>query len=558
MPLSQLENFSQIFTVGYGYAYLGLAIASGITLFFASLKFLLSLQQSGYKNKRYYKWLSNKKTSYRSRLMLLSILGFLFSCVLSIFFEPLVGETVSPFLGFISYFLFVILYINTESSVNAKVPLNKTKRLVRLSIVHIIFLTALSFGVLVLCDYLFFLVNNRVVQLLRYSIICFLPIILPALLAFTNLIVGPLENAISARYVRKATAKLDQSKVIKIGITGSYGKTSVKEILKTILSQKYRVLATPSSYNTPLGIALAVKNLDSTHDVFIAEMGARSVGDVKVLADMVKPFYGVITGINSQHLETFGSVENVKRTKFELIENLAEGGEGFFSSDSEGAKELFDKCGKSKSVAGISGEQNLVSATNISTSAKGMKFMLNVKGEQPVECTTVLLGNHSVSNICLAAAVAYKIGLTPREIASGINRIQPVNHRLELVPNNQNIVIIDDSYNSNENGVKAALEVLSTFEGRKIVFTPGLVELGKIENLANYEFGKVLAQHADLVFVIGKHNAEMLITGLLEGGMDRERIKFASSLNKGNAMLNKILVEGDVVLFENDLPDNYE
>jgi UDP-N-acetylmuramoyl-tripeptide--D-alanyl-D-alanine ligase len=125
------------------------------------------------------------------------------------------------------------------------------------------------------------------------------------------------------------------------------------------------------------------------------------------------------------------------------------------------------------------------------------------------------------------------------------------------MPNNKNIVIIDDSYNSNPDGVNAAMEVLDTFKGRKIVLTPGLVELGKIENLANFEMGKTLAQHADKVIIVGVHNAVMLINGLVEGGMDRENIIFARTLKKGNEILNELMQEGDVVLFENDLPDNY-
>jgi UDP-N-acetylmuramoyl-tripeptide--D-alanyl-D-alanine ligase len=149
------------------------------------------------------------------------------------------------------------------------------------------------------------------------------------------------------------------------------------------------------------------------------------------------------------------------------------------------------------------------------------------------------------------------MGLTVKEISAGINRIQSIGHRLELIPNNKKIVIIDDSYNSNVDGINAAMEVLDTFKGRKIVLTPGLIELGKMENVANLEFGKLLAKHADMVIVIGKHNAEMIIKGLIDGGMERENIKFAKSLNKGNALLNKIIREGDVVLFENDLPDNY-
>ena len=125
------------------------------------------------------------------------------------------------------------------------------------------------------------------------------------------------------------------------------------------------------------------------------------------------------------------------------------------------------------------------------------------------------------------------------------------------MPNNKKIVLIDDSYNGNVDGVKAAMEVLESFKGRKIVLTPGLVELGKIENVVNMEFGKTLAKYADVVIIIGKHNAEMLINGLIEGGFNRENIKFAQTLNKGNAILNDIMQEGDVVLFENDLPDNY-
>ena len=183
--------------------------------------------------------------------------------------------------------------------------------------------------------------------------------------------------------------------------------------------------------------------------------------------------------------------------------------------------------------------------------------MLNVKGEEPVLCHTVLLGKHNISNICLAAAMAKKIGMSAKEISVGINRIKSIGHRLELMPNNKNIVIIDDSYNANVDGVYAAMDVLDTFKGRKIVVTPGLVELGKMQSIANFEMGKTLAKHADLVIVIGKHNAVMLINGMIDEGMEREHIKFAKNLNKGNQMLNEIIKEGDVVLFENDLPDNY-
>ena len=562
---TSVSQFKDLFTGDQITVYLIICAINTALTFFASMKFILVLQQCGYKGKKYFKWLDNKETPYLSRMMLLCLLSFLFFCVLNICFSPLctriLGQTyglsVASYVGFISYALFSLLYINTESSVNAKIPLKKTKRLVRLCITYCVLLFVLSFVLLTVLNFLAFIIGDEVTALLRFSLICAMPILLPYILFIAFNINEPFETLIKKHYLRIATNKLNNANVVRIGITGSYGKTSVKEILKTLLSQKYRVLATPESYNTPLGIALTVKNLDSTHDIFIAEMGARSKGDIKALAKMIKPNYGVLTGVNNQHLETFGSIENIKQTKYELFENLSENGVGFFSSDNQNSVELMEIFGGEKYCAGINGENNLVTASDIKLDERGMNFTLNFGGEKSVKCSTVLLGKHSVRNICLASAVAYKIGLTPKEISAGINRIQSIGHRLELMPNNKKIIIIDDSYNSNVDGVNSAMEVLDTFKGRKIVLTPGLVELGKIENVANFEFGKTLAEHTDIVIVIGKHNAEMIIKGLIEGGMDRENIKFAKSLNKGNAILNEIMCEGDVVLFENDLPDNY-
>ena len=551
------SQFNQLFTTDQIFIYLGISLVVSLLLFYSSMKFLLVLQQCGYRGSRYFKWLSNKNTPYLSRLMLLCLLGFLFFLVLNTCFAPVVGQTIASYVGFVSFVLFTALYIKSESSVNAKVPLKKTGRIIRLCITYVIVLMAFSFGVITLLNYLAFEIGDEMTALLRFSLVCVLPILTPYLLFVAYIINEPIEEIIRIYYLRVANNKLNNTDVIRIGITGSYAKTTLKEMLKTILSQKYRVLATPRSYNTPLGIALSVKKLDSTHDVFIAEMGARSKGDIAALAKMVKPHYGVLTGVNNQHLETFRDIEVTKNTKYELFENLAEGGVAFFSSDNDISVELSERFKGEKYMAGLNGLDNLVYATDIKTTPRGTVFTLNVKGEKPVTCSTVLLGRHSVKNICIASALAYKVGLSVEEIAVGIGRIQSIGHRLELLPNNKNIVIIDDSYNSNVDGIVAAMEVLQTFEGRKIVLTPGLVELGKMENLANFEMGKTLAKYADIVIVIGKQNAEMLVSGLIDGGMDRENIKFAKSLNKGNALLNELVKEGDVVLFENDLPDNY-
>lgn len=562
---TSFTNFSEIYSGVSLIALICMSLINAVLLYFASLKFILVLQQGGYRYERYFRWISNPKTPYLSRLMILCLLGFLFFNVLSITFLPIfttiiseeISETICSHLGFISYVLFVAIYIKSESAVNAKVPLKRTRRIVRLSITYCVLLAVITFALMLLFNYIAFVAGSQMVAITRYSLICGMPILCPFILFLAYCLNEPFEAIGRWRYVKIAKHKLNRYKVTRIGITGSYGKTSVKEILRTLLSQRFRVLSTTESYNTPLGIAMTVKNLDSTHDVFLAEMGARTKGDILELTQMVKPTMGVITGINNQHLESFKSSENIKDTKYELFEYLGEKGLGFFSSDNAGTMELYERFNGEKYTGGLNGENNLAWASDIVLTTTGTEFTLNIKGENPIRCQATLLGKHNVANICLASAVAYKMGLTPEEIAEGITRLKSVSHRLELIPNNKGIVLIDDSYNSNENGVKAALDVLDEYTGRKIVLTPGLVELGKEENVVNYEFGKTLASHADIVIIAGKHNAEMLLSGLLDGGMDKANIMFEKSISRGNKTLNEIVSEGDVVLFENDLPDNY-
>ena len=555
MPVINAENFAELYKLEFLIIYIAICFLNGVLLLFSSNKFLLAFQQCHYKEKEYLKWFSSKQNSYIPRLFLLCLMAFLFFCVLCTTFAPVLGEIASSYIGFVSYVLFVAIYINTERHVNAKMVLKKTRRMVRLCITYFILIMILTFGVITLSNALAFWFKSRAFALVMYALTCITPLIAPVVLTIASLINKPFEVWNNKRYVNSCKDMLAKSNVIKIGITGSYGKTTVKNILSTMLGCKYRVLATPESYNTPLGVSLAVKKLDATHDIFIAEMGARRKGDIEDLASIVKPDYAVLTGVNAQHLETFGTKEVVLATKFELFENLGSNGKGFFSSDNDGAKTLYDKFDGEKYSAGIDGE--LVKAENITITENGISFVLKIQGENPVECNTTLLGKHNISNICLSAGVAYKIGLTPAEIADGINRLKAVNHRLELVANQRGIKIIDDSYNANEDGVKAAIDVLKAFNGRKIVVTPGLIELGKRENLANYEMGKLLATACDKVIIIGKHNAEMLIKGLFDGGKSNEDIIFAKNLEKGNEKLNEIIKEGDVVLFENDLPDTY-
>ena len=255
-----VSKFSELYTGDQLLTYLLMSLLNAIIILLSSMKFILVLQQCNYRGKRYFKWLSHKDTPYMSRLMLLCMMALFFFCVLNMTFVSMLGNAFASYFGLCSYILFAIMYINTEKNINAKIPLKKTRRLVRLCITYFVLCFALTFGLITLLNYIAFAIGNEVFAILRLCFLCLLPLLIPIILFIAYLINEPLECLIRKYYIVKAVNVLNRSSIIKIGITGSFAKTSVKEILKTILSQKYRVLATPFSYNTPLGIAKSVAN----------------------------------------------------------------------------------------------------------------------------------------------------------------------------------------------------------------------------------------------------------------------------------------------------------
>jgi UDP-N-acetylmuramoyl-tripeptide--D-alanyl-D-alanine ligase len=384
---------------------------------------------------------------------------------------------------------------------------------------------------------------------------------LPRLLALASLLVQPIENAIKRWYFNDARKKLAGFEgMIRIGITGSFGKTSTKVILAAILSEKYKTYATPHSYNTPMGVTRAIREqLDGSFGVFIAEMGARRPGDIAEMCLLVSPHYGLLTGIGPQHLETFKTLENVAKTKYELIEALPQDGMAFFPCDNGICLELYRKTEKQKALFGFGEcrEPLYMSARDIVNGPQGSAFILAGPDGETAQCTTKLLGLHNVQNILGAAAVADALGLSMEEIARGIARIEPVEHRLQLIPTGNGITVIDDASNSNPEGARAALEVLKTFPGRKIVVTPGLVELGDAEYAENEAFGRAMAGAVDIAILVAR-NAAAMKKGLLEAGFDENNVIVTGKLAEATEALGKLARVGDVVLFENDLPDHYE
>ncbi|MBE5780878.1 MAG: UDP-N-acetylmuramoyl-tripeptide--D-alanyl-D-alanine ligase [Clostridiales bacterium] len=399
----------------------------------------------------------------------------------------------------------------------------------------------------------------------RLYALCLLILLLPLMLlpqtvALVARIRQPLENRINQGFVDDAKAILRRRpELIRIGITGSYGKTSTKFILGAILKEKYNTLVPPSSYNTPMGITRMVREmLTEEHEVMICEMGARRVGEIKELCDIVHPQYGILTSIGPQHLETFLSIENVAGTKYELMQALPKDGIGFFAADDAYCEDLYKTHSGNKGLFGLRETGMYMGASNITAGAFGSEFDLIAPDGSTIHCTTGLLGKHNISNILGCACVAYALGLTLEEIARGIAKAEPVEHRLQLINPGNGTLVIDDAFNSNPSGARAAMDVLSMFHGfRKICITPGMVELGERQEAENYAFGKRMAEVCDIAILIGEKQSAPIRKGLLECGFPELFLFTAKNLDEATAILGHLVRPKDVILFENDLPDNY-
>lgn len=383
----------------------------------------------------------------------------------------------------------------------------------------------------------------------------------PIIVGWANAIMKPIENNINMGFYMSAQDKIKARKdLIVVGITGSFGKTSTKFIVGTILEEKFNVLNTPESYNTPMGLSKVINNdLMPENQVFIAEMGAKVIGEITEVAQLAQPKIGVITSIGPVHIETFKNIDNIMKTKYELIEELPADGIAVFNYDNEHIKKLADKTFKEKVLYGLVNIEELdVYADDIVVSELGSSFTLRDKEANSIRCTTKLLGRHNIYNILAGVCVSKALGLSFEDISIGISKIEPIPHRLNIINPGTGIIIIDDAFNSNPIGSKAALEVLGQFkEGRKIIVTPGMIELGTMEIEANREFGNNIGKVCDYVILMGENRTRPIYEGLMDVNYNKDNIFIVNNLDEATVQIGKLARPKDIILFENDLPDNY-
>lgn len=552
-----------------------------VVYMFNAPRVLHIFQQEGYKFKDYTRWISkNVKRAFAPgcRQLIATVAFYFFIILFNLLIAKTslinsIGETGLIITFFVEAFaLMGVFYASNIVQIvrdkkerkNAKKKLVYTSRAKRLMFWNffVVILLYLSFMGQ-------FLVNEQSDASLlfflemAYVFVSIMIALLPINMLFASYFAWPGEMGRQRRYISKAAKIINKCEkangLIRIGITGSYGKTSTKFILKTILSEKYKVLATPESYNTTMGNVKVIREqlkVEEGYEVFISEMGARYKRDISSICEFVRPNIGIITSIGPQHLETFKNIDNIVATKAELINSLAADGVVVLPRDNEYCQKLYNKETRKKYCYTLKNTNADVYAKDISMSAEGCKFTA-VTSIGEIKCISKLLGEHNIENILGCITIAVHLGLTKEEIERGVSRIEPVEHRLQIINNNNGTIVIDDAFNSNPVGSKMALDVLKEFDGRKIVITPGMVELGDEEKNENKKFGKHMADVTDIAILVGMKRSEPIVEGLREGKFDEMNIFVVPDLAGATKKLGEISKVGDVILFENDLPDSY-
>lgn len=380
---------------------------------------------------------------------------------------------------------------------------------------------------------------------------------------------SPIEKII----INKAKTKLQNHKALKIGIAGSYGKTTMKEILKTVLEDDKIVAATSENKNTLLGIAKFIKNLEGNEEILIFEMGEYYEGDIKKLCELVNPDMGIITGVNEAHLDKFKNLEKTTKTIFELADFLKQkenaklyvNGDNRISIEKAHYYKNQDINSPQICIYSQSGIENITSVNESNwkvegpeTDLSGVNFVLkNNKGEGIV-VRSKLLGLHQVGPLSVSAHIAQSLNIKLENIELGLKKTKSFEHRLELREENGGITIIDDSYNGSPDGVKAAISFLSLIKNkRRFYITPGLVEMGDKTKDIHKNVGKQLEEaKIEKVVLIRNSVTPFIEQGLKESNFQGDIIWFESALEAFSS-IPKQTINNDLLLYQNDWPDNY-
>lgn len=526
--------------------YIVIAVLAALNLLAELHRDLMMFQQNSYRKDRYQRWLrSSADTTSAWRLagmviFLMSLTGF----GLELIALPLIG-------------LFSGAHTGVLASKTYKLPLVWTKRAKRIYAMAVLL-------ALIICAASGLLFNGfgsiRIFSIIAIALMgcyCASHIII----IISNWLLTPVEKAINRKYYNDAASRLASMPDLKIiGVTGSYGKTSTKHYLHRILSEQYDTLMTPGNFNTTLGVVRTIReHLKPYNEVFVVEMGAKEVGDIKEICDLVHPQAGIVTAVGPQHLESFKTMDNIQSTKFELVDSLPADGFAVINNDFEKIADREVNNVNCLRYAVSNAESAGLTARDISYGPTGTDFTAVSANGWNLRLHTRLVGECNISNLLAAIAVARHFGVSDEKIKYAVGEIEQVEHRLSIRRAPGGTVVIDDAYNSNPVGSAMALDVLAGMkDGRRIVVTPGMVELGEQTYERNRSFGEKIAECADIAVIVCKYNREAILDGIKSKGMDAEAIYTVDSFDDAQKLLAGMLRTGDTVLYENDLPDTYK
>ena len=513
-----------------------------ITLIFLFVSFVYAkntihvFQQNRYEFYRYSEWLFSKNNIHYSNVLI-----YVLIMALLVFWHNSYRDIVTLVITLV-YGALVLIKESKRQYVKPLVLTNRVKRQILVYSILAFILTYL--GVNLFKDNL--------------SVMGIISVYLSYLLIYVvALITNPIEEAVKKKYENEARKILSSyNDLIKIGITGSFGKTTTKNVIRDIIDEKYYTLITPASYNTPMGITRTIReHFKPIYEAFVCEMGADHVGEITYLMNFVKPKYGIVTSIGPQHLNTFGSLDNIIKEKMQEIELLSKDGVGIINIDNEYIRDYKINNTCKVVTIGIENKNADYLAYDIKYSNKGTTFKVKLDGKE-VNFETILLGSHNVMNILCGIALARELGLTNKEIVNGVLNIKQVEHRLEIKKIN-GYTFIDNAFNSNPVGCKRSLDVLSLMSGKRVIVTPGLVDLGKEENDDNYAFGSYMKDRADYVILVGEKNTEYIYKGLKESGYNMDNVFVVYSEKEAFNKVYTNFTINDTILLENDLPDAF-
>lgn len=502
---------------------------------------LQMLQQNSYRNERYKKWLNVNSEYTTIPRMLCMVMGLLLMTSFAEF----------GWFNVVKLLIALALCGMSVSLVRKKYKhsLVFTKRVWRLFVTELVLMTIIAL-----------LFSCCELQALAFVVVAFAAFSY-VITIVTNWLLKPVESFINRGYYKDAKRILSQMPDMKIiGITGSYGKTSTKHYLNRILSEHYSVLMTPGSYNTPMGVIRTVREmLQPYNEVFIVEMGAKNVGDIKEICDLVHPYMGLISAVGPQHLESFKTIENVQSTKFELIDSLPADGFAVLNNDFEYVANRHVSNVEVKRYAVNSAIPADYHAEGVKYSATGTTFTIVGEGKH-LELTTKLVGECNISNLMGAVILAMKLGVPEQKIKYAVSKIAQVEHRLNIKRTPGGVIIIDDAFNSNPDGSRMALDVLGSMtSGKRIVITPGMIELGDKQEFYNSKFGEHITETCDIAIIVGKYNRDAIVNGIKSKGWNEgEKLIIVDTFQEAQSKMISIAQAGDIVLYENDLPDTFK